>query len=829
MPRGKVGSPVAQLTAPITDTSTYIPFNTANLPDDVPNVCTVGTELLFECIWYTSKDAGGVYTTNGGIRGFDGTTARSWIQGSNVARYICEYDMYARKANIEDHETRILQNVSVIAANEARLAKLEDPVYSIDKTTTEPVTLNFTSGNVSDNFVVVSGVIADWTITTGKLSCVGTGTSLRQLSKKALLARSLIGSVKITPATATQSLMLYLGLSATGKNGYRIRVFPGSSNNLVIEKGVNGTWTALTNGTGSVTVAALTEYTLLISRKASGVISATIGATTVTANADTTYPEGYVGIGVYASSGNVTGAKFDDLTITPYVTYADSFATDSTLPRYWLTNTVWGAMECLLSSTANALAVLRSYCYGEGEYNATFLTTTAGKVRVYIRRTSPTFQTGTGYFVEIDTDADTMRWYRYDGATETALGAGATPVTLAVDTQYTAAITVTTAGVMTCTVNGVACEVTDTTYLNYGYFGVGKGADAVEVKIFDVDLFGVEHPCGDVTLNRGVQSGFVDDCSVDSSNEYGIHQSFYEYNTADGCYNLKIFVNSAAALSPSIQNCGNGIYEIDIKPTIQDTLYVITSGIEIASTIASGVYVSGYIVRVSFNKDDKVTITIYKDSATLVAVAMSASAVVGGLLNRWFKLKVAFESPAITAYVYDDTGALVVSVTGSDSGYVSGRFGVTFRPVNAVTGDGRAQYKNLKFIPTDPIRFIGGVNHGARYDTVEHIDLTYQNPYKRGLTELELTTQTTYTTPNLNGVRVGCTNVTDSTRVGEYPFDRLLEQSQTPIDDSVLVDHNSDDVGDWITCSITRNQPNTDNQPVTAISTIAMKPKWGDR
>lgn len=108
MPRGIAGSPVAVLTAPIDADDTYIPFNTAILADGNVGICTISTSpTVFESVWYTSKDSGGVYTTDGGQRGFDGTTARSWSAGAEVARYVSAYDLDAYADNIEDHEDRI--------------------------------------------------------------------------------------------------------------------------------------------------------------------------------------------------------------------------------------------------------------------------------------------------------------------------------------------------------------------------------------------------------------------------------------------------------------------------------------------------------------------------------------------------------------------------------------------------------------------------------------------------------------------------------------------------------------------------------------------------
>jgi hypothetical protein len=104
MPEGKVGSPISQLTEAITASSTRIYFDTSNLPTDVPNMCTISFGDDYETVWYTVKELTYIDVSE---RGFDGTTAQSWDIGSNVARYVCNYDFTSRSDNIIDHETRI--------------------------------------------------------------------------------------------------------------------------------------------------------------------------------------------------------------------------------------------------------------------------------------------------------------------------------------------------------------------------------------------------------------------------------------------------------------------------------------------------------------------------------------------------------------------------------------------------------------------------------------------------------------------------------------------------------------------------------------------------
>jgi len=120
MPDGKVGSPIAVLTQPATATDTVFYFNTAVLGDDVPNFFTVGTEVNFECIWYTSKDASSVTLASVADRGFEGTTAQEWPAGTPVARYVSDYDLYAIK---ENYKEMCMTQVALETAGNIQLVK----------------------------------------------------------------------------------------------------------------------------------------------------------------------------------------------------------------------------------------------------------------------------------------------------------------------------------------------------------------------------------------------------------------------------------------------------------------------------------------------------------------------------------------------------------------------------------------------------------------------------------------------------------------------------------------------------------------------------------
>lgn len=92
-------SPQTELSAAITAAATTIAMVDATKLPAAPNVFTIGSDESSETVLYTGKSGN---TLTGCTRGFDGTTAKTWVIGSKVARYFTAYDHNAVRANILD-------------------------------------------------------------------------------------------------------------------------------------------------------------------------------------------------------------------------------------------------------------------------------------------------------------------------------------------------------------------------------------------------------------------------------------------------------------------------------------------------------------------------------------------------------------------------------------------------------------------------------------------------------------------------------------------------------------------------------------------------------
>ena len=117
MYKGVVNSPETTITNDISNTDTLIyVLDDSRVPDDLPNLMTIGTGTNAETIKVLSK-AGSAITV---VRGFQGV-AKAWNAGSIIARNFTEYDYNALMENIntlrEDTDTNeddILNLISYI-------------------------------------------------------------------------------------------------------------------------------------------------------------------------------------------------------------------------------------------------------------------------------------------------------------------------------------------------------------------------------------------------------------------------------------------------------------------------------------------------------------------------------------------------------------------------------------------------------------------------------------------------------------------------------------------------------------------------------------------
>ena len=96
MYKGVVNSPETTITNDISNTDTLIyVLDESRVPDDLPNLMTIGTGTNAETIKVVSKAGSAILA----IRGFQGI-AKSWPTGSIIARNFTEYDYNALMENI---------------------------------------------------------------------------------------------------------------------------------------------------------------------------------------------------------------------------------------------------------------------------------------------------------------------------------------------------------------------------------------------------------------------------------------------------------------------------------------------------------------------------------------------------------------------------------------------------------------------------------------------------------------------------------------------------------------------------------------------------------
>lgn len=92
-------SPGTEISTALTSAAVIISVLDATKLPAAPNLLTIGTDDDPETVLYTGKSGNNL---TGCTRGFNGTTAQSWIVGSKVARYFTAYDHDTFRKNILD-------------------------------------------------------------------------------------------------------------------------------------------------------------------------------------------------------------------------------------------------------------------------------------------------------------------------------------------------------------------------------------------------------------------------------------------------------------------------------------------------------------------------------------------------------------------------------------------------------------------------------------------------------------------------------------------------------------------------------------------------------
>jgi hypothetical protein len=164
--QAKSNSPQTTLTAIIAaDATSLTVFDGSVLPPG-PNLLTLGTDEDAEVVYYSTINGNVV---SGLVRGYSGTTASVWEEGTQVSREFTSYDHDTFKANIES-----LQD-DVDDLNTAMAGKQDELTF--DTTPTASSTNPVTSGGIKtyvdshDDFKVTGTVSASgYTLTDSRIN-----------------------------------------------------------------------------------------------------------------------------------------------------------------------------------------------------------------------------------------------------------------------------------------------------------------------------------------------------------------------------------------------------------------------------------------------------------------------------------------------------------------------------------------------------------------------------------------------------------------------------------------------------------------------------------
>ena len=96
----RANSPQTALSAGINSTITTVNVIDGSLLPAGPNVCTIGHAVDAETIQYSTRSGN---VLSGVVRGFDGTTAKTWNAGTIVSRVLTANDISSLQVAINDH------------------------------------------------------------------------------------------------------------------------------------------------------------------------------------------------------------------------------------------------------------------------------------------------------------------------------------------------------------------------------------------------------------------------------------------------------------------------------------------------------------------------------------------------------------------------------------------------------------------------------------------------------------------------------------------------------------------------------------------------------
>jgi len=717
------------------------------------------------------------------------------------------------------------------------------------RTTTEPVNLTFASGNVTDNFLTYAmDANLPWTVSGGALVASinaghGAGNSPIILKNKIFRTADHEFDIKFSNPVDLYKVFRYWFNSnsdlrpITGThNGYYLdlMVYTGYKE-LKLMKSENGSNTQIGSNYTIPALVSDTYYHIKITfNESTGLINVywNNSATPNITGTDTTHKLGIVSFGCEANI-SITGEtiSIDNFVIMPKVTFADTFATDSSARYFFETGFTRNAGGYLTCATANKCATLRSYQFGEGTYQVKFKTITSdSRPRIYFRRTDPVFQVGTGYFIEFDTSANTMKFYRYTGATETYITTTNNAVTLNVDTEYTAVLTIGPAGALSCLCNSVTATATDTTYTNHGYIGVGTYNLAVENRFDDFSFIGIEHPCANTSAYRGAMlNTFVDDFNWDTGSEWTVKDETWTKDTATA----RVTVTSASKLYACRQlkaaQFSYGTFECKLlfdNATAENKKAGMVIGWD-GDVNAAGYPDDGYVIFAD-PYNDKIHVWEYT-----AGVQSDLSA--GG-----FAATLNYDIEYTLKAVWNVNGTIEVFLDGvskgtstADTTRTYGYFGLIAYQATAANMDTDFLDVYISAIESQSNNSgtfvcLGGVPHGARYDTIEQAANFFRED---DVPQGEYTLISRHITTNIaaDDVELIHQNLTDATsiKIASSDLYTALTVLATYGYSRVPVRLNTDDDANYLEVKIQRNTEATDNQPAVITDILVLVPASG--
>jgi hypothetical protein len=369
--------------------------------------------------------------------------------------------------------------------------------------------------------------------------------------------------------------------------------------------------------------------------------------------------------------------------------------------------------------------------------------------------------------------------------------------------------------------------VTDSTYMS-GYCGIGAyAADAAadySIGFNGLILSGTRYYYKPIF--RGGQIGeywngtasvpstrFIDDCNWDTNAEYTADVgATFTSNVAYG----RIIISGAGGtvwkVQPNIPTIGSGYVEYDC--TSSNTTY---RPIVIISD-ASG---NGYAVDVQAS-------AIVLSKATTFGLSNLVSYANTFIANAYMRIRFEFSPGNLKLYL---NGNLIASST--DATYTPG--GNVYFSCYKSSGTPQVTYQNITIsaLLTEVVNgsapVLGGLAHGARYDTQEETYTTLTNPDQYG--EYSLATALKTLNASTESLEMYFANTTDTTSINSDALTTL----DTPLTTTAWTNYlapillRDQDIADTLKFSVRRKNYSGvayDNQPVELVKYLKLAPIW---